>query len=261
MKQSFKHITSLVSLSFAIALVPTLSFAIEAQPDNQQPTTTGGQSSFCRSLSDITTKTSGEISSRSGKLSSTRDTADKERSSDRSSVDAKLMADRKTWETKRDENFSKLESLAKTPGQKAAVATYVKTIKNAIETRQMANDKAHTQYRTAVDALIAAHRSAVDTRVATFTNSVKTAVATAKATCATNPQTTAETFRASLKQARETFSAAKQEDAKLGPQIKALATTRDAAIKANNETMKQTVEAARTVLKTALKDTSDTPQN
>ncbi|QQR51089.1 hypothetical protein IPF89_04985 [Candidatus Saccharibacteria bacterium] len=188
MKQSFKHTTSLVSLSFAIALVPTLSFAIEAQPDNQQPTTTGGQSSFCRSLSDITTKTSGEISSRSGKLSSTRDTADKERSSDRSSVDAKLMADRKTWETKRDENFSKLESLAKTPEQKAAVATYVKTIKNAIETRQMANDKARTQYRTAVDALIAAHRSAVDTRVATFTNSVKTAVATAKATCATNPK-------------------------------------------------------------------------
>ena len=122
----------------------------------------------------------------------------------------------------------------------------------------MANDKARTQYRTAVDALIAAHRSAVDTRVATFTNSVKTAVATAKATCATNPQTTAETFRASLKQARETFSATKQEDTKLGPQIKALAATRDAAIKANNDTMKQTVEAARAVLKTALKDTSST---
>jgi len=91
------------------------------------------------------------------------------------------------------------------------------------------------------------------TAVATFKSSVDAAVTKAKTDCdaGVTPATARQTFTASVKTAKDKLRSYIQALDKIGPQVEALAKTRNDAVRAANQTFKTTLEQAQATLKAA----------
>ena len=173
--------------------------------------------------------------------------------------DQKLAADRATWQTDRQTEFSALQAKATTTSEKTAVSNFISTVTNAITTRESANDQARQQYRTAVTTIITNQSNLINSQISTFSQSIQTADSTAQSACAvaTESGSTIRTaFVASLQTAHATFTAERQSDSTIKTEIAGLASTRDNAITANDATFKSTLDSALNNLKSAFPSNS-----
>ncbi len=91
-----------------------------------------------------------------------------------------------------------------------------------------------------------------------FKAAVDAAISQAKSDCASGKdvKTVRSNFMTAMSQAREGLQAKRQSTDKIGDDIKALAATRNATIKATKETFRTTMEAARKELKAAFGETA-----
>lgn len=212
-------------------------------------------SPFCTNLSSNTTKITGSITSLTGKLDSARTAEDQKVASDRAKWAAEIQAARTKADTQRQDGYAKLMAKATTDTEKAAVTAYETSITDAVSVRRTANDTARATFQSGVDSARAARRSTVNSQASAFTSAVNTAISTAETSCAADSSAAGgpairTAFIASLKSARTTFQGARKDDDKIGDQVKALAATRDAAIKANDVTFESAAKAARQTLQT-----------
>ena len=175
-------------------------------------------------------------------------------SDNRAKWDQELAANRAKWDQQRQDNFAKLEAKATTDAQKAAVKTYEQTITDAITKRREANDAARTTFRKGVDDAVANQKSTVNAQIVIMQNAISTAVTSAEAACTSgtaNAATIKTNLQTAIKNAKDTFNNARKNDGALGEKIKALAQTRNDAIKANDAAFEATAKAAREALKAA----------
>lgn len=166
-------------------------------------------------------------------------------------VDQKVTSTRANAAAEFDAKIEKLRTAAGTDQAKlTAIDTYVTNMKEAAKTRNAAVDAARTAYRTALSADITAHQQAISAAVAAYQAAVASAVATAKANCGDG--TAAVTLKAAVKTARETLQSARKSD-KVTSNVKALAATRESAIKAANEAFRASAKTNAQTLAAALK--------
>lgn len=211
-------------------------------------------SAFCTNLSSTSTNISSKITDLTTKLSAAQTSRTNQLAANRTKWDQALTTDRQKWDAQRQAEYTKLRGMAKTDTEKTAVETYVTTLQTAIQTRRTANDTARATFRTGEDQLIAQHQQTVNGQVATFSSSVKAAESAAQTSCAGDASSSASihtTFVAALKAARSTYQSDRKDDSGVDAQIKQLAATRDASIKANDATFQTAADQARATLKTA----------
>lgn len=211
-------------------------------------TPTPTDSDYCQRIKTAGVEAEATLDKKVESLATSRSSKDTQLTEKRAAVDGKLQTSRQEADKKRDEAMAKLLLAAKDDSEKLATQQYIDSVKGALEQRRTANDKARLSFRQGVDALVSEHRKSVDAQVTEFKTSVKTAMAIGNTNCRARPAGLSE----AIKEAKSQYKIARSSDVKLGEQIKALAATRNAEIKANDATAKATIEQARTVLKAAL---------
>lgn len=165
---------------------------------------------------------------------------------------------------KQDENrnamYMKLEDLATTDAQKAAVEAFKKTVEGSVTDHQGATDAAIAKFRQDVDALMLAQKAAVNKAVETFQASVQAAFQKAQASCANkgNPETVRATLTTSIQEARAKLEVQQQSITAASETVSTLAATRNVAVERELKNFTATMEKARTDLKAAFQ-TTDRP--
>ena len=168
--------------------------------------------------------------------------------------DAKLNDSREKQDERRAEMYMKLEALAKTDAQKAAVETFKETVEKAVDNRREAINEAIDAFRKDVDTLVASKKTTVNGSVDVFQSSVKAAFEKAKTDCAngTDPKTVRETLAKSLQDARAQLQENRKSFESVNASVPALATAKKTAIEKARQDFKTTMEKARADLKAAL---------
>ncbi len=220
---------------------------------------TPAPSGFCARIANVKTELNSKLSE-----------IEKRRTEKRTEItnDLKVKKDERVAKVKetRDEAEENLEEALDdveedlTAAQKSALTTFKTTQKRAQATRKAAVDAAVNKYRTDLQALVNKRQEAIRLAGLTLKNSIAAALAKAQADCTAGVDQV--TVRTNLKTSIETAQAKFRTDIKavenIGPQVKALVDTRNAAMKAAKEAFRTTVNQAKEVLKTVL-DTSTTP--
>jgi len=170
---------------------------------------------------------------------------------------------RAQWDTNLNGQFSALEAKETTSAQKQAVSDFETAVKNAIATRRSAVDTAMTDFRTSVKGLITTQGQGTDSDLTTYENAIESDFNTANQSCqATSPDDAAisSTLQSSLQAARSQFQSSQQSLPKAGgnSDIQALITTRKAAIDQAMSDFKSAMETARTNLKAAFPNNTNT---
>lgn len=168
-------------------------------------------------------------------------------------VDARVAAARDSATTKFEDKIKSLEAeTGLTSVQLTAVGTFKTGVEAALTTRRAAVDDARAAYRTALVTQIATQQQELSGAVTAYQTAVTNAFAIAVADCTdTNAAATLATLKTSIKDARDTLNSARTPDTNKAA-IKTLAATRDAAVKAANDTFRTTLKTLSTTLKTAL---------
>jgi len=169
----------------------------------------------------------------------------------RTNQENKLKEKRDQWGANRDKRYTRLNNLATTPEEKAAVEKFIAVIESAVKARRTAVDAAITTFKRGVDAAIAARRSGVITATDNYYRAVKAALDKAKTDCSkTEADSTAirDAFVQTLKTAKTKLQTEKTAVDKLGEKIAALTTTKTTAITKAVDDFKAAVEAARVEL-------------
>lgn len=253
-----------LAVTFAASSVSP-AFAIEG---SSRPATTDKESAAKTAKETLSETKKAELCSRFANLGdssrSTLQTKSTELKSDfakrladitsrQAAIDQKVVSTRANAAVEFDAKIEKLRTAAGTDQAKlTAIDAYVTSMKEAAKTRNAAVDAARTTYRTALSADITAHQQAISAAVAAYQAAVASAVATAKANCGDG--TAAATLKSAVKTAREALQSARKSD-KVGSDVKALAATRNDAIKAANETFRASAKTNAETLAAALKST------
>ncbi len=242
----------------AMLLAPFAAFAQNTAAVNANVGANAGanvrlDANFCTNLSIASTKVETGVNDKDDTLNKNQTDRLAKVVQDRADRDAKLQQTRTDSDGTRAAEFAKLNLKASTDAQKTAVATFQANMTAAISLRRSAVDAAIASFRTSVSALISSHQGSVNSAATTFKNSVSAAVAQANSSCAAGvaPKTVRATFIASIKAARQQFSTDRKAQQDLGPQVKALEETKDAAITAALNTFKASANQARIALKAA----------
>lgn len=210
-------------------------------------------SNFCRRITNI----KGDINSKLSDLESNRGKSRtnilkqlKDRKENRSDDVQKLRRDAME---KFEDVLENIKAGATTDAQKAAIETFKTSVRSAQSTRKTAVDKAVQTFRSGVDSLVGKRSDAIKAAASTLKSSISAAVAKAKADCVSgDPVAVRQALMTSIRAAVAQFHA----DVKLSmdpiaQQIKDLAATRNAAVKAANQAFKAAVAQARKTLKAA----------
>lgn len=150
-------------------------------------TTSAKASPFCKVIDTTTTKTKANINARFLKAVNGRKDQDKQIASRRADWTQKVQEARKRIDDQLKENFTKLETKAKTDTQKTAIKDYEKAITEALAAKRAAHDLNTKNYIAAMDKLITNQRQQVDKSFAAFNTAAVSAMDQAKAGCAADP--------------------------------------------------------------------------
>ena len=221
------------------------------------PATTTRTTAFCTNLPSTISKVNSSLSNLQSKLTTAWNNRNAQIATNDTKWDQALAADRAKWAAQRQNEFTELQAKATTDAQKAAVQTYITALSDAINSRESANDQARATFRSGLTSLLASQQSTINSQVATFTGTVNAAEATAQSSCAATPSDTSirTTFVSATRTARSAYNSDRKSDSGIGTQVKALAATRDAAIKANDTAFAATAKAEATALKAAFAGT------
>lgn len=171
----------------------------------------------------------------------------------RTNQEAKLAANRLKGDTNQEQQFAKLDDLAKTDAQKAAVEKFVAAVKAAIKIRQTAVDTAVKAFRAGADKAIEVRKTAVASVLDSYYKAVQTALEQAKADCAkgTNAAIVRTNHINAIKAAKTKLQTERNALDKAKTTIEGLAATRKAAIAKAVDDFQAAVRAARTEMQKA----------
>lgn len=216
------------------------------------------QGNFCEKIGDLNGNIVDRISSRISDVDSRIRDREQNWEDNESQVDSKVEKFRSERDSNIEAHFKSLEDRATTDDQKKAVATFEETVRKAVETRRDAIDSARETFQSGVKDAIAARDKALEDAMMAFKDSVSAAVEKAKSDCSgsTSPQQIRTALRNSIQAAHEKFVSDRQLQ-KVGPQVEALAKTRNAAVQKAMTDFKAALLAATTELKKAFPDSND----
>ncbi len=230
-----------------------VSPSVLAQTKNSTST---GNVNFCTSLDEKTSKIVQDFNDNFNKFKSGKDQQLTKWENDWTKWSNDQGSNFARIDAIRTNNFTKLESKATTDAERQAIV----------------------DFKTAIEAAVAARRSVVNTAIQTFRDGVKTAltgraeivekamndrltafeaaVTKAKSDCASNiaPKTVRTAFVSSLKKAQDAFKAAKKADENLKSKIETLRKARNTAVSATDKSLKTSVTKAQTDLKKVFTD-------
>jgi hypothetical protein len=237
---------------FSILITPALTFAEGRDVKTKIRLDRNNGSNFCTMI----TKNQGDFvnhfDERLLTLKQRRDDRALQVTQRRGDRDEKRTDHRETKEENFSERYAKLDEMATTDAQKAAVAQFKTSINQAISARTTAINTAVTSFRNGIDQIRTSRKTMADSLIATLKSTKDAAFAKAQSDCASNvdPKTAKATFEASVTAAHNAFVAGRKAlDAK--SDINTLTEARKSALQAALNTFKTNVEAARTQLKTA----------
>lgn len=155
--------------------------------------------------------------------------------------------------------YSRLEALADTDGERAAVAAFIKAVDDAVKTRRAAADNANADFRAAVSGAVDARRAAEESAVTAFRTAMSEAVLKAQQGCRAEDggEEIRTQFQADVDAARQTFKDARRAVATVGETVRVAAEMRNAAIQNAMAAFKASLEQARADLKAAFGDNGD----
>jgi hypothetical protein len=251
-----KYLLGIALLSLLLSPLPTLGHAETSLPKNaeQRP------ENFCIRLKQDHTQVSNRLATGEKQLREKKTEVQGKLKERRTERQAKIQEKRSITLGKAEESLKKLETNA-TPEQKAAIAEFRASHKEAQEIRKMAVDNAMLAYKTALDKLFAERHTAAQTVTIAFKNSMNQALQKAKADCATGVEqsTIKATLNASVKAAQEKFKLDRKSIEKPGQDVELLVKTRNEAVRKANEDFKATMKTAHEKLKAAF-DTKTTEE-
>lgn len=238
-----------------LMLAPALAVAVDRPIQTAQ--TSGG---FCARISNVKTELNTKLTE-----------VERKRSEKRTSItnDLKVRKDERAAKVKetRDEAEENLEEALDeveedlTTAQKTALNTFKAAMKRAQAARKTAVDAAVSKYRTDLQALINKRQEAVRLAGLTLKNSTAAALAKAQADCAAgvDQATVRSNLKISMDAAQAKFRTDIQAVENIGPQVKVLVDTRNAAMKAAKDAFRTAVNQAKEALKAALEPATTPP--
>ncbi|MFZ2803926.1 MAG: hypothetical protein WA001_01760 [Patescibacteria group bacterium] len=147
--------------------------------------------------------------------------------------------------------YAQLAVKATTDSQKQALAQFETTIDAAMQARRASVDAALAAYWQGIDGVLATRQAAVQKTEQDFSTSLQSAFSAATSSCnaGTSGIAVRTTFGIAVRTAASTFTQDRKGIDKAGPQIKALAQTRNLAIAKAIATFKTAAQAAEAQLK------------
>lgn len=249
--------SSIAAAGVVSLLLPGMAMAQDGvQQERTRPTLNAGVN-FCTIVDKWSTEVAGKIArarnnikDRQGKLGSRVDERKEQR-------DEKLSDVREKHDDNRDSRYDRLTAKAVTDAQKQAVADFRASMESAVSARRAAVDAARTAYWNGVNQLVDSRQGSLTQLVDTYAAALESALATAKSECAGGvaPATAREHFGTALRTANTAFVEGRKAIERFGPQVKALAETRNQAVKKAMTDFRTAAEAARAKLKAAFATT------
>ncbi|MBI3494431.1 hypothetical protein HY004_00395 [Candidatus Saccharibacteria bacterium] len=262
---------------FSLTFLPTNVLAIESQSTTTSQTTTkeaaarqaraqieasksattdtkttASNSLTCQSINKLAANIQNQLTEKKSKIDSKRIDIYVKSTTRRETRDAELLSKRDDFDSKRQQNFEKLKSMAKTDEQTQAVEVYISAITKATQVRRDANDAAFATFRSDVDSLKKTAGQSTDANASATSASINQAISQAKADCASgqSADTVKQTLKTAIDAARQKSKISRESVTK-GDQLKAIVQKRNDALKANAETFRASTAAARDQLKNA----------
>jgi hypothetical protein len=167
--------------------------------------------------------------------------------------DTEITTDRNRHNQERERGYQKLEGLADTDEERAAVATFEKTLDAAVTTNRTAIDTAIKTSRDGLDQAIANHTNGAEKAAQDFRSKTDAAFKQAASDCTKNVSldTIRQHLKSVLTEARKTFVATIEDIAAFRSIQEDLRNTRNASLKSAEETFEKTADQARADLKKA----------
>lgn len=211
------------------------------------------QELFCSNFSDHAAKIAANMEERKNSFEERKTNRTGTVDENRDNRDGKLEDKRSLADARRSEMYAKLEDKADTDAEKKAVATFKKTIEDAVDDRRDAVNEAIETFRIGVDAATTTRKDDAQALADAFTKAVNTAVEKAKSDCVSGatPATVRTNFQLALKEARENLQTDRSASEKLKTQIQVLADARKVSIERAVSSFKATLELAKGELKKA----------
>lgn len=173
----------------------------------------------------------------------------------RTERDSRLEEQRQTRNEYRDGWYAKLLELAGDDADKiAAVNEFKTTMEALVAARQASVDEALESFRAGVDTAVAGKKSGVDAAAEQFRAEYQAAIDAAKASCdedGADVNSIRSQFMTDMKAAREKLQDSRKDLMTVGEQVRALAETKNAAIKTAMEKFRNGAADARADLKDA----------
>lgn len=171
-----------------------------------------------------------------------------ERVEKREDRDETLAETRNQAKERRDKMYQNLLNKATSEEQKAAVETFRVGVEKAVLVRQQSIDQAVQNFRVSADAARMSKKDPRTEALDTFQGAVSSALTQVKNDCeeGLSPQDVQSAYRKSIKEAQEVLKNIRGEEI-LGTELKALAETRNSAVR-------QAIADYRTTLDTLLKN-------
>lgn len=209
---------------------------------------------FCTNVNSYATRVTNQLANNEGNLKNRQEqnqNALKERETNR---DRQLIQTRNYGDADRLEVYNRLEEKAVTEAQKQAVAQFKTAVEAAVAARRASVDAAIKTYWEGMNTAMDGRESAVSTAKENFINALNSAVGTAKEGCTagTAPATVRQQFMASVQAAKTKFNTDRKAIDKYGPQVKALVQTRNQEVQKAMSEFKKVMEQQRLILKATL---------
>jgi hypothetical protein len=214
-------------------------------------------SPFCTNLSTNTAKITARLTDLRTKAVTAANARDKAIADRQTAWDQKIQDVHSKWDQKRTDNLDQLLAKAKDSAQRGAVQEYQRTITAAIQTRRDANDNIRIAYRDTVTQSLSENRTNLATDTDAFAQKLTAAKTAAEASCKATPAqgpAIRKTMTTALSDARKQFKSDRQDRVSAKFAISELVTTRNQAIKANDDAYIKTARTARDKLRTDTKN-------
>ena len=247
MKTIYSKISVLGLIILSLILMPILPASAVGNTSGN-----GNESAICNRLTNTKSSYETRIASHITNIQANFSERLTEITENKATVDQKVKTLRERVRTQFEARIQEMLSQEDlTDTQTQAINTFRTNMEQAEEIRETAIDDAREEYHSALAAAVTGHQQTLITVGETYKTSVLQAFETAISSCSENASTAITTLKSSLRTAREALINTRRE-AKIGQDIKELASTRNAAIKLANEAFVKAANEYSETLTTAL---------
>lgn len=251
---SNKLVTSVIASLTLVIVSVTPAVAIGNTED-----TVGKATASCNRITVLKTTQSAAMSAKMTSLRSEFTNRLSTINEKNASIDQKVTTARETAKKQFEEKITAMlaqEGLTDT--QKEAIKTFQASMEQSMEIRQTAVDKARSDYRTALAALVQNRQQAMLSATETLQASVQAAFDTAVLTC--NQDGNMTTLRASIKTARDIYQTTRS-SIKIKEDIQSIAAIRNTAVQDANKIFADSAQTLGIALSTALAASTNSTTN